>query len=146
MLGVLIALSWISVSIAARWHISFAWIVVIALLVYYFFLSVKLAAVMTVILVLITALCTWVAFPAPTATSLILFLILFIGGCLLRCVGHTFEKTKVDYLTYLKFAAVTPLYVVVELILALGWKKYFHLEKHLQPPTSKTSPPHPPAV
>ncbi|WP_251365644.1 Mpo1-like protein [Coxiella-like endosymbiont of Rhipicephalus sanguineus] len=40
-LGFLIALSWISISVAIRWHISFTWIAVIALLVYYYFLNGK---------------------------------------------------------------------------------------------------------
>lgn len=51
-IGFLIALSWISISVAIRCHISFAWIAVIAPLVYYYFLNVKLAVVMTQLLLL----------------------------------------------------------------------------------------------
>ena len=36
-LALLIVLSWISLSVAVGWHTSFAWISVIALLIYYYF-------------------------------------------------------------------------------------------------------------
>ena len=74
-LGTLILLSWVSVSIAGQWHISFAWIAVIALLVYYYFLNIKLAAVTTVVMIIATLICTWIGYPAPTKFSLTLFLI-----------------------------------------------------------------------
>lgn len=96
-------------------NISFAWIGVIALLVYYYFLNGKVGCgddghygpyhLL---------LCTWIAFPAPTTFSFILFLILFIGGVLQ------------------KFMAITPLCLVVELILALGLGKCFDLEEPTQ--------------
>lgn len=127
-LGMLILLSWISISIAGHWHITFAWIGVILLLIYYYFLDIKLAIVMTVILVLLTLLCSWIAYPAPTKFSLILFFLLFIGGWLLQFVGHSLEKTKPAFLTNLSLFLITPLYCVVELIIALKLGKYFDLE------------------
>jgi len=108
LISLLIALSWVSVSIAGYWHITFAWLAVLALLVYYFFLDTKLAAVMTVVLILLTLLCSWIAFPAPTKFSLILFLVLFIGGWVLQFVGHTFEKATPGFLTNASQALVAP--------------------------------------
>lgn len=138
-LGVLIGLSWISVSVAVRWYISFAWIAIIAILVYYYLLNVKLAVAMTVIMVIINLLCTWVAFPAPTTFSLVLFLVLFIGGIALCLIGHSLKKTKGSLCRYLRFIIITPLYLGIELIQTLNLEKYFELEKlqitKMPPPT-----------
>ncbi len=138
-LGTLLLLSWISVSIAAKWHISFAWIAVIALLIYYYFLDIKMAAVMTVVMVIVTLLCTWIAYPAPTKFGLTLFLILFIGGWLLQFIGHTLEKVKPSFFNTVGSILIAPLFVVAELIVALGLGKYFDLEDRTPPPPTSRS-------
>ena len=136
-LGLLIALSWLSVTIAARWDISFAWIGMVILAIYYYFLDIKMAIVMSVILILVTLLCTWIAYPRPTSASLILFLVLFIGGWILQFIGHTFEKTKPAFLANVNSILIAPLYVVAELILALGLGKYFNLAETAKAPPLK---------
>lgn len=97
---------------------------------------------MTVIMILVTLLCTWIAFPVPTAGSLILFLVLLIGGGALLFIGHTFETSKVDFSKYMKSIFIGPLYVVAELLLALNLGKQFGLQEH-QPPTPPTPKPPP---
>ncbi len=133
-IGALILLSWISISIAGKWHISFAWIAVIALLIYYYFLNFKMAVVMTVVLFIVTLICTWIAYPTPTKFNLILFLILFIGGWVLQFLGHTLEKAKPPLLGNMASVLIAPLFVVAEFIVMLGFGKYFDLEK----PTTKS--------
>ena len=128
LLSLLILFSWISISIAGHWHITFAWIGVILLLIYYYFLDIKLAVVMTVILIVLTLLCSWIAYPAPTKFSLILFFVLFIGGLLLQFIGHSLEKTKPELLAHLSLLLIAPLFVVIELIIMLKLGKYFGLE------------------
>ncbi|WP_267256942.1 Mpo1 family 2-hydroxy fatty acid dioxygenase [Coxiella endosymbiont of Ornithodoros maritimus] len=141
-LALLVALSWISLSVAMRWHISFAWIAVIALLIYYYFLDIKLTLLMAVIMILVTLLCTWIAFPMPTEGSLFFFLVLLIGGGALLFIGHTFETSKVDFSTYMKSIFIGPLYLVAELLLALNLGKQFGLQEH-QPPTPPSPKPPP---
>lgn len=128
-LGALILLSWVSISIAGYWHITFAWIGIVLLLIYYYFLDVKLSIVMTIIFILLTLLCSWIAYPAPTKLSLILFFILFIGGWLLQFVGHSLEKSKPAFLESLSQVILAPLFVVAEVIMMLKLGKYFDLEE-----------------
>ena len=136
LISLMLVLSWVSVSFGGHWHLTFAWIAVIALLVYYYFLDVKLAVVMTVILALVNWACTAIAYPTPSKGSLILFLILFIGGWILQFVGHSFEKNKHSFFTGVYQVLVAPLYVLVEAVLALKLGSYFDLEEN-----QKTSKP-----
>lgn len=128
LIGILLGLSWISISVAGQWHITFAWIATIALLIYYYFLDVKLAAVMTVVLFILTLICTWIAFPTPTSFSLILFLILFIGGIILEFIGHNIEKSTSAIISRLTQCLTEPLFLLAEAIIALNLEKYFDLE------------------
>jgi len=141
LIGALLALNWVSISIAKEWHITFAWLLTIGLLVYYYFLDVKLASAMAVVLVILTLICAWIAFPAPGKFSLILFLILFIGGWVLQFIGHSFEKVKPDFSNILQ-AVVTPMFILAEFMTMLGIGKYFDLEEaksddNNQPPPSE---------
>jgi uncharacterized membrane protein YGL010W len=130
LLGILILLSWVSISIAAHWHITFAWIGVVLLLVYYYFFNIKISMVMTVFLIILTLLCSWLAYPAPTQLSLILFFILFIGGWLLLFVGHSLEKSKPTFSFHIPTLVMTPLFFVADLLIALKLGKYFDLPEN----------------
>ena len=126
-IGVLLLLSWVSVSIATRWHISFAWIAARCLLTYYYFLHAKLAGLMTVVLVFITLLCSWIAFPEPTKFSFGLFLVLFVGGGLLLFIGHSIEKSKPQFKENIGQLFVAPLFLLIELVRALKLENAFDL-------------------
>ena len=134
-LGTLILLSWISVTIAGRWSISFAWIAIILTLVYYFRLDIKLASLMTIILVILTLICSWIAFPYPTTGTFVVFIILFVGGWILQFIGHTFEKNKPAFFTGLSQALIAPLYLLIEILKILKLGKYFDLDDSEAPPT-----------
>lgn len=138
MLGILLLLNWVWVSFAGHWNITFAWIAIIALLIYYYFLDVKLAIVMTVILIILNLICSWIAYPKPTAANLIVFLILFIGGFVLQFIAHSFEKVKPSFLTNMSQILIAPIFVVAEFIQLLGLGKYFNLEQ--EPAIKSTKP------
>ena len=127
--GFLILLNWVWVSFSGYWNITFAWIATIALLVYYYFLDAKLAAVMTVLLVILTLICTWIGYPKPTAVSLILFLIFFIGGIALQLIGPSFEENKSSYTQDIAQLLIAPIFVVTDIIILLGLGKHFDLQE-----------------
>ncbi|OGO93046.1 MAG: hypothetical protein A3F41_04105 [Coxiella sp. RIFCSPHIGHO2_12_FULL_44_14] len=128
LLGTLILLSWISISVVTRWHITFAWIGAIAALIYYYRLDIKLAAVMTIVLVILTLICSWIAFPSPNTFSVILFIILFFGGWILLFIGYTLEKSKPALMTTLLHILIAPLFLLMEMLVMLKLKKYFDIE------------------
>lgn len=123
--SLLILLNWISIDIATKWQISFAWIFLIGTLIYYFFLQVRLAIIMTIIMIPITALVVWIARPSPTTVSATLFFILFIGGWILQFVGHFFEKQKPAFFSSTSRLLIGPLFVLIEALEALGVAHYF---------------------
>jgi len=128
-IGALLLLNWVWVSFAGHWNITFAWIAVIGLLIYYYFLDIKLAVVMTVALVVLNLICYWIAYPRPTTANLIVFLILFIGGWILQFIGHSFEKTKPSFTANISQVFIAPMFVVAEFIVLLGLGQYFNLEE-----------------
>lgn len=122
--SLLILLNWISIDIATKWQISFAWIFLIGTLIYYFFLQVRLAIIMTIIMIPVTALVVWIARPSPTTVSTTLFFILFIGGWILQFVGHFFEKQKPVFFSNTSRLLIGPLFVLVAALEALGIAQY----------------------
>lgn len=128
LLGTLILLSWISVSIVARWHITFAWIAIVATLVYYYRLNAKLAAAMSLIFIILTLICTWIAFPRPNTFNIALFIILFVGGWILFFIGHAAEKSKPTFLSSLTQISIAPLFLLIEVLILLKLTHYFDLE------------------
>ncbi|OGT41600.1 MAG: hypothetical protein A3F13_03260 [Gammaproteobacteria bacterium RIFCSPHIGHO2_12_FULL_40_19] len=122
--SLLILLNWISIDIATKWQISFAWIFLIGTLIYYFFLQVRLAIVATIIMIPITAIAVWIARPSPTSVSATLFFILFIGGWILQFVGHFFEKQKPAFFSSTSQLLIGPLFVIIEALEALGVAHY----------------------
>ena len=121
----LMLLNWISLDIARTWIIPFSWFLVIAGLVYYYLLNIRLALLMTVIMIPLTMLAIWIARPTPTLFSSILFFILFLGGWILQFVGHYFEKTKPAFLDSIIQLLIAPLFLLLELLRALKLTKFF---------------------
>lgn len=127
MLGSLILLSWVSISIAGKFHIAFSWLAVAAILTFYYRLDVKIAAVMTVILVVMQLIALWIGYPTPSVFSFLLFIVLFFGGLATMFMGHSFEKEGMKFnLQFCHFMAA-PLFMTVMVIKALKLDAYVTL-------------------
>lgn len=122
--SLLMLFNWISIDVATEWQISFAWIFLIAALIYYFYLNLRLAIVASVILIVMAWIAMWIARPSPTQFSASLFLILFVLGWILQLLGHFFEKRKPAFLLSTKQLLIGPLFVLVEALTALGVVHY----------------------
>ncbi len=127
--GLLMLLNWISLDFATLWKISFAWILVIGLAVYYYFIDLKLAVVSTVVLIIFKSLSGLLATPTPTTFSTLLFLILVIGAFVLHYIGHKAEPKKPELQDASSLLLAAPLVVIVKGLEAAGFKKYFVKEK-----------------
>jgi len=122
--SLLMLLNWISIDIATHWQISFSWILLLATLVYYFLLNLRLAIVATIVMIPFTFIAILIARPSPTLFSGTLFFILFIGGWALQFVGHYFEKQKPAFMINASQLLIGPLFVLMEALEALGLAKY----------------------
>lgn len=123
--SLLMGLSWVSLDVARVWVISFSWILVIASLIYYALLNRRLACLMFVIMMPLTWLISLVAGTAPTKTTGIICLVLFLGGWLLQFIGHLFEKKRPAFFQSAVQLLIGPLFIMVELLVALKMAQYF---------------------
>lgn len=125
--GTLMLLSWVSIGLFGSVHITFAWIAVACLVAFYYFLDKKLAAAMAVILIVVTAICSWIAYPHPTGFSLILFLILFVGGWALLFLTNSIGKSKTAVMAIILSFPFALLFLVIKLIRVLKMESHFNL-------------------
>lgn len=121
--GVLIALSWIHISIPNVFNISLAWIATFALIIYYFFLDMLLALATAVGLLLLTYIAQLLTQGKITTFSFALFFIFFVGGWIMQLLGHYFEGKWPAFTKNLDQLLVAPIFMVAEGFFAVGYKK-----------------------
>jgi uncharacterized membrane protein YGL010W len=119
--GLFILLSWVNLNFAHQWSINFAWLCYIVLMVYYFFIEVKLALITTVIMFFFTLLATLIGSHEPSGFSITLFLIISLGGIASVLIGHyVIEKKSGSPMSNFQECLIMPLYVVVECLQLSG--------------------------
>ncbi|MCH9643613.1 MAG: hypothetical protein K0U29_06570 [Gammaproteobacteria bacterium] len=124
--GIFILLSWVNLNFAHTWSISFTWLCYIVLVIYYYFLDVKLAVVATVVMFIFTLIATLIGGHYPTTANIILFLIFFVGGLASVLIGHyVIEKKKASLLNNLQECLIIPLYAMVECLQVCGLGSMF---------------------
>ena len=119
--SILIPMGWLSVTLAGH-RATLAMAFVACTLLYYFLLAPILATLMTLIMVPLT----WGADAVsrmPLNAALIVFAATFAAGWALQLIGHAIEGRKPALMDNFGQAVFTaPLFLLVELLLALGWK------------------------
>lgn len=126
-LGIQIFLSWFHISFADVFHISLAWLAVIAITVYYLLLDVSLAIATTLILCILTLIAQLLAKNTLHFWGVFACLIFFIGGWIMQFVGHYFEGKKPAFMDSIWQMLVAPIFLVAEAFFALGLKKKLQL-------------------
>ncbi len=126
--GLMVALSWLSISIVKDWYISFAWILGIILAIRYYFYDLKLASTMTVVLFIFALVATVTGYPKPSPSSIVIFLIFFLGGLALLFIAFTMNKEKKLIIPNIKHIIFMPLYFTIECLVYFGAGSRFGLE------------------
>jgi uncharacterized membrane protein YGL010W len=119
----MIFLGWIHLSVPNLFEINFAWLAVLALLIYYFTLDFWLAAGLTVILFLLTFISEFFSQPIMTKFGVVVFLVCLILGVIAQLVGHFYEKKKPAFLDSWQQILIAPLFLFAELMFELGYRK-----------------------
>lgn len=105
-------------------NISYAWIAVILLLFYYLILDIPLALITAAFLLPLTYVAQEIVLHASNLTAFILAFVLFILGIIMQFVGHYhYEKNKPALIESFFQIFVAPIFLVAEIIFALGYKK-----------------------
>ena len=119
--SILIPMGWLSITVLGH-RASLAMAFVACTLMYYFLLAPILATLMTLAMIPLT----WGADAVsrmPFKDSLIAFGATFAAGWALQLIGHAIEGRKPALMDNFGQAVFTaPLFLLVELLLALGWK------------------------
>lgn len=121
--ALLIFLGWIHISLPPLFSINLAWISVVALLVYYYFLDVMLAAGMTVILILMALIAEFLSQPSITLFGFLTWLSFMIIGVIAQFIGHFYEKKKPAFMDNITQLLIAPLFLFAELMFALGYRQ-----------------------
>jgi uncharacterized membrane protein YGL010W len=122
-LSLQVLLSWFHVSVLVLNHVSFAWVALILLLVYYLFLDFNLAVVSAVFLIPITLLARYISGGKFDMVSLGFFFLLFVIGWTAQLIGHYFEGKRPAFLENFFQVFVAPVFLVAEICFSLGYRK-----------------------
>lgn len=120
--ALMIFFGWIHIAVPNLFEINLAWPLVIALLVYYFYLDILLAAGLTIILILMTLLSEFISQPVITWSGFVIFLFFLIIGVAAQWLGHYYEKKKPALMDNLSQALIAPMFLFAELMFALGYR------------------------
>lgn len=121
-IGFLMLTNWVSLNFAAKFQISFAWIFVLAAIVYYFMFDVKLAAVSALFYIILALIVTWIAGPTPDFSKFAVAIILLAGGFAAQYFGHSLEKSPAPTKNNFKMMLLMPLFFVFDLVKLAGFK------------------------
>lgn len=119
--SILIPMGWMSITIFGQ-RATLAMAFVACTLMYYFLLAPILAMLMTLAMIPITWGADLVS-RMQFKESLIVFAATFAAGVALQLIGHAIEGRKPALMdNFVQAVFTAPLFLLVELLLALGWK------------------------
>ncbi len=124
----LILFSWIHISIPNLFNFSLLWPILIAALVYYYWLDIQFGIAMTLVAIPAVLLAFWIAYPMPNTFNTSIFLILLVGGWALQLVGHYLEGKKPSFLSNFSHVLIAPLFVTSEISFLLGYRKELQIK------------------
>jgi uncharacterized membrane protein YGL010W len=111
-------------------NLSLAALGTLSLLVYYFFLHWRLAAIMVPILLCMLWLSTLVSHAGPTSSALWTLGIIFVIGALLQAAAHFLEGTKPAFTGNITQALIAPMLLVAEVCFLFGYMRDLQVEIH----------------
>lgn len=136
-LGLQILLSWVPIPLFFMHPVSLAWIAVMTLLIYYLILDVRLALITSLFLIPLTYLAAVISQDKFNFFAFSLFCIFFLVGWAAQFIGHYYEGSKPAFLSHFYQVFVAPIFLVAELVFALGYRK--ELQKKMLMLASKST-------
>lgn len=104
-------------------NIALAWCAVVLLSAYYLLLDVSLGLITAMFLLFITYLAQLIAQNEINLFSFIIACFLFVIGWAAQLIGHYYEGKKPAFLSNFLQVFVAPIFLVAELVFALGYRK-----------------------
>lgn len=101
--------------------VSIAFVLTIALIVYYFILNWRLALPLTAVLLILLWLASLVTAHGPTGTALWIFVFTFVIGWAFQLAGHFIEGRRPALMDNFWQALIAPLFLTAELFFLAGY-------------------------
>lgn len=120
--ALLIFLSWFHIGMTNLFTIDFVWLFAFAMLVYYYLLDIRLAGIMTVIVVGLAILAYWLALPFPQKPMVITVIILFIAGLFLQLVSQMIARRRVSFGLLIQQTFTAPICLIAKIAMARGFR------------------------
>ncbi|KTD76513.1 DUF962 domain-containing protein [Legionella waltersii] len=140
-LSIMILLGFVKIVIPGVLATSLAFLVTIALLVYYFMLTWELALPLTPILLFLLWLSSWFSHEGPTKLGIWSFVITFVVGWGLQFYGHFIEGKKPAFLVNITQMLIAPLYLTAELFFMAGYMSAMKEQIYQTPENEDTNEP-----
>jgi len=121
--SLLVILGWVHVRVPNVFDMPLAWLLTIAVVIYYLFLDLLIGASLGFVFILLNVIATLSSDNSPSWLSLQLFLYPFIIGWILQLVGHFFEKKKPAFSQGLWQIIIAPAYLMAQLFFYFGYKQ-----------------------
>ncbi|GGI92755.1 Mpo1 family 2-hydroxy fatty acid dioxygenase [Legionella impletisoli] len=118
--SLLILFGFLHLVVPNLFDIKFSDILVVALLIYYFFLNWKLALVLTPIFIILLWLSDLINYAGPTAFAVWAFIIIFLLGCAFQLAGHLIEGSRPAFSNHPKDSLAAPMFITAELFFKAG--------------------------
>jgi uncharacterized membrane protein YGL010W len=135
----MIFLGWFHLVIPNLLHITFLWLGLLILVIYYLYLDVIFGLIMLPILFILAATADVISQPIVTWHGFKIFLWLFGIGWALQLLGHLIEGKKPALLDNFSQAVIAPLFLLAELCFMFEWrlelKKRIDTFEHTKPIT-----------
>lgn len=103
--------------------ISLAWIGAIAAVIGWVVLDRTVGIAMIVPMAIFLVIAEWIARSYGATTGWIVFAVFFIGGWAFQLIGHVWEGRRPALIDNLFQAFIGPMFIMVEVLLALGIRK-----------------------
>ncbi|MGB6977020.1 MAG: hypothetical protein WBE18_06180 [Gammaproteobacteria bacterium] len=119
----LIFLGWFHLSVPNLFAFNFSWVGMVALLVYYYFLDIYLAVIMTIILIILTAISNLISQPVLSYTGCCIFLFFLIVGIVGMSLGRYFENKPLVARINWRELLIIPLFMLAAALCSFGLRK-----------------------
>ncbi len=121
--SVMMFLSWISISIRPIINISFMWIGIIILSLYYIKLDKRLGYSIAGVFILLGLIAGGITQYSVNKHGVITFLVIFILGWIIQLIGHQYEGRKPALADNLRQVFGSPIFIAAELAVLFGLRK-----------------------
>ncbi len=122
--------NWIRIQFFASVTISTSWLLILACVIFYCYLSLRVAAIMAVFYVVLNAMVILIMPHTLSVKSAFTFFIFLLAGSALLAIGHFLEKDKPAFMHNILHMLIGPIVIVNAITSLFGFHLYHQNQSH----------------